>query len=77
MRYLFNPESDWVNSELTLYTNRTKETEQNQRTLANDETRYRTWGFNFRNTSEFERAAFIYGVDFYQDHAITAREKTT
>ncbi|MGY6772464.1 TonB-dependent hemoglobin/transferrin/lactoferrin family receptor [Gallibacterium sp. ZY190522] len=75
LRYLFNPESDWVNSELTLYTNRTKETEQNQRTLANDETRYRTWGFNFRNTSEFERAAFIYGVDFYQDHAITSREK--
>lgn len=74
LRYLFNPESNWVNSELTLYTNRTKETEQNQRTLANDETRYRTWGFNFRNTSEFERAAFIYGVDFYQDHAITARE---
>lgn len=74
LRYLFNPESNWVNSELTLYTNRTKETEQNQRTLAHDETRYRTWGFNFRNTSEFERAAFIYGVDFYQDHAITARE---
>lgn len=75
LRYLFNPESALINGELTLYTNRTKETEQNQRTKANDETLYETKGINLRNTSEFENAAFIYGVDFYQDHIKTKRER--
>lgn len=75
LRYVMNPESALINGELTLYTNRTKETEQNQRTKANDKTLYETTGINLRNTSEFEHAAFIYGVDFYQDHIKTKRER--
>lgn len=75
LRYLLNPTSSLINSEFTLYTNQTKETESNQRTKANDETKYQTYGFNLRNSSEFERVALIYGLDFYQDFAKTIREK--
>ncbi|MFU2046615.1 TonB-dependent hemoglobin/transferrin/lactoferrin family receptor [Avibacterium gallinarum] len=75
LRYLFNPDSQLVNGELTLYINDTKETETNLRTGTNDETHYKTTGFNLRNASEFERVALIYGVDFYQDRVKTKREK--
>lgn len=74
INYLLNPSSRLINAGFTLYHNRTKETENNQRTGAYDTTSYRTWGFNLQNASEFERVAFIYGLDFYQDHAKTQRE---
>ncbi|MFC0309869.1 TonB-dependent hemoglobin/transferrin/lactoferrin family receptor [Gallibacterium trehalosifermentans] len=75
IRYLFNPASALINSEFTAYVNHTKESEINQRTHAADSTQYQTYGFNLRNTSEFEKISLIYGIDFYQDHAKTVREK--
>ncbi|OBX04942.1 outer membrane receptor protein, partial [Gallibacterium salpingitidis] len=75
VNYLFNPSSNLINGKFTAYLNNTKETETNQRTKVNDFTKYRTFGFNLQNTSEFDRISLIYGIDFYRDHATTQREK--
>lgn len=71
--YYFNPNA-YIDSQLTLYRNRTSETEKWLEKPIHDHTTYTTTGVNFKNASDFGRLHLTYGVDFAHNKVDTGRE---
>ncbi|AFJ02892.1 TonB-dependent hemin, ferrichrome receptor [Methylophaga frappieri] len=65
--YQFNPDSDWINSNLKLYWNETRMDERRVSDGRSDNTEIRTLGMNLNNLSQLGKVQLLYGIDGYQD----------
>ncbi|VTU08609.1 TonB-dependent hemoglobin/transferrin/lactoferrin family receptor [Actinobacillus porcinus] len=76
LHYYFTPkDNDYINSQLTLYRNSTKEKEQRIASGLQDQTKLSTMGLSIRNSTDLNWLALNYGMDFISDRVVTQREK--
>ncbi len=73
--YSFNPNSQLVDSNITLYHNSTLEREKWLNANIKDFTKYITDGVNIRNSSDFDWLYLTYGIDYAHNKISTVRGK--
>lgn len=76
LNYFYNPNSPYINAQITLYRNSTIEKEDQINSSIKDKTRLTTLGINLRNSTETPVVTLTYGLDYYQDKAHTERGTT-
>ncbi|MDH2925526.1 hemoglobin/transferrin/lactoferrin receptor protein [Nicoletella semolina] len=77
INYYLTPNNRYINAQITLFKNATKESEKRIKNQTSDLTQLNTVGINLKNSTEFDTVSFTYGIDYHNDEAIAKRGKTT